>query len=451
MRSDVLPGQPPEGSRGIGSRVFSGRRQLVRYSGPRWIIRYLYYAFICSIPFEAVNIGVEDRLLALSRVIGYLFLLATPMQPYLCFRPPSGAFWCFLTYLYAVVVLGVMQKPEFTPAINAQLFTLCQMLILFWVSSNLLRYEKVVKGTLLALATSCLVLAALQVFGVTSEVSADRMSAFGENPNTMAAVLALGLLALVGLAYGRRKTDVKGRLLAWLCFGVLVTAIVKTGSRGGVLALMAGFAPFVLNGRSLKSTFKILVVVFLALGFLGVVSYRSEVMRARWESTFLKGDTAGREEIYSASVELFQERPLIGWGPVYHYFELGSRLNLPTKDPHNSYLWVLEETGLLGALPFFFGLGLCWYSAWKARKGIQGALPMALVLCLLVVNTKGTYLDSKLLWFVLAYAVASGSYVLPPGNGVGAHSVLFPLTSRCRRPPPSSWPVQTAVRREGQH
>ncbi len=448
MLSDVLPSQLPEGSGRIGRRVFSRRRQLIRHSGPRWIIRYLYYAFICSIPFEAVDIGVEDRMLALSRVIGYLFLLTTPVQPYLCFRPPSRAFWCFLTYLYVVVVLGFMQKPEFTPAINAQLFTLCQMLILFWVSSNLLRYEKVVKGALLALATSCIVLAVLQVCGVTSEVAADRMSAFGENPNTMAMVLSLGLLALVGLAYGRRKTDVRARLLAWFCFGVLVTAIVKTGSRGGIVGLMAGFAPFVLNGRSLKSTLKILVVVFLALGFLGVVSYRSEVMRARWENTFLKGDTAGREEIFSASMELFQERPLIGWGPVYHYFELGFRLNLPTRDPHNSYLWVLEETGLLGAIPFFFGLWLCWYSAWKARKSIQGALPMALVLCLLVVNTKGTYLNSKLFWFVLAYAVASGGHVAFRGGGAGAPGLLFYSTSRRLHPPHSPRHISTAVQRE---
>jgi O-antigen ligase len=414
MESNALQGQALEGPRGINSHLFLRRRQLVRSGGPKWIIRYLYYAFIFSIPFEAVNIGVEDGLFALSRVIGYVFLLATPLQPSVCFRPPGGAFVCFLTYLYVVAVLGIMQKPAFTPAINTQLFTLLQMLILFWISYNLLRYEKVVKGTLIMLATSCIALAVLQVLGITSEDAADRMSAFGENPNALASALSLGLLALVGLAYGRRKTDLKARFLAWLCFGVLVTVIVKTGSRGGIAALVAGFAPFVLNGRSIKSMFKSLVIVVLALGFVIIVSYRSEVMRARWESTFLQGDTAGREEIFSESLALFLERPVLGWGPVSHYFELGSRLNLPTRDPHNSYLWVLEETGLLGAIPFFCGLWLCWYAAWKARKGIQGALPMAMVLCLLVINTKGTYLDSKLFWFVLAYALASSRYVVPP-------------------------------------
>lgn len=412
MVSDALRGQALEGSRDGESRFFSRRRKVVSNDGPRPIIRYLYYIFIFSIPFEAVDIGVEDRLLALSRIAGSIFLLATPMQPYLCFRPPGRAFLCFLTYLYVVAVLGIVQKPEFTPAINTQLFTLLQMLILFWISYNLLRYEKVLKGTLMTLATSCIVLAMLQVLGVTSEVSADRMSAFGENPNTIAAVLSLGLLALVGLAYGRGKTDVGARFLAWLFFGVLVSVIVHTGSRGGIAGLMAGFVPFVLNGRSIKSTVKIFVVVCLALGFVGVVSYHSEAMRARWENTFLTGDTAGRQEIFSASVELFQERPLIGWGPVHHYFELGSRLNMTTRDPHNSYLWVLQETGLLGAIPFFFGLGFCCYSAWKARTSIQGALPMAMVLCILIMNTKGSYLTGKLFWVVLAYASASSSYVV---------------------------------------
>ena len=123
---------------------------------------------------------------------------------------------------------------------------------------------------------------------------------------------------------------------------------------------------------------------------------------------------AGREKIFPAAWGMFQEKPLFGWGPVRHYYELGSRLGQPTRDPHNLYLWLLVETGLLGAIPFFAGLWLCWHAAWKARHSIQGVVPVAMMLCLLVNNAKGTGLTDKLSWIILAYALASSSSVPPP-------------------------------------
>src|SRR5262249_50542735 len=67
--------------------------------------------------------------------------------------------------------------------------------------------------------------------------------------------------------------------------------------------------------------------------------------------------------------------------------------------------------GLLGAVPFFAGLWLCWHAAWKARHSIQGVVPVALLLCFLTITAKGTWLTDKLFWVVLAYALASSSPV----------------------------------------
>ena len=113
------------------------------------------------------------------------------------------------------------------------------------------------------------------------------------------------------------------------------------------------------------------------------------------------------------ALEMFKERPLIGWGPVHHLYELGSRFGVLKLDTHNLYLWLLTETGLLGAIPFFIGLGICWSAAWKARDGIQGILPTAMIVFLLTINMAGTWHNRKLFWIVLAYGLASYSFVAP--------------------------------------
>jgi len=179
------------------------------------------------------------------------------------------------------------------------------------------------------------------------------------------------------------------------------------------LALLAGFLAFLLRG-GLGSKLKVGLFVILAVTLLGVASYRIEAVRVRWESTFREGEVAGRDIIFSAAWKMFEEKPLIGWGPVYHLSELGSRLGVSTRDPHSLYLWLLTEGGLLGAFPFLAGLWFSWHAAWKARDSIQGALPMAMVLCILIANLKGTGFIDKLFWFVLAYAQASSSYVSLP-------------------------------------
>src|SRR5262249_31837882 len=137
-------------------------------NSPMWIIRCAYYAFIFSLPFETVDVGLDRSVVSLSKVIGYTFTMVTLLQPPLCFKFPPKAFWCFMIHLCVVALMGILQDPLFYSEIIIQIYTQTQLLILFWISYNLMRHEQIAKGTLWALAVSCLVLAILQVGGITS-------------------------------------------------------------------------------------------------------------------------------------------------------------------------------------------------------------------------------------------------------------------------------------------
>ncbi len=237
-------------------------------------------------------------------------------------RLPPNAFWWFAVYLVVYVALGSKiivsfgSEPDVIELVIQGIKGLVQLLVVFWISYNLMQYERITKGALLTLAVSCIIVAGLQSLGMTGDIAAqDRQAAFDSNENIIAEILSLGLLTIIGLAYGREKSDLQTRLLFWLCSGVLAISIVITGSRGVAVAITAGLLVLFLKGKSLKFKLKIGTVVILALVSLGWLSYEIQPIRERWERTYYEGDTAGRDAIYSAAWEMFLEKPLAGWGP----------------------------------------------------------------------------------------------------------------------------------------
>ncbi len=388
-------------------------RILVRDAHP--FLCFAFYVFIFFIPFETLNIGPGFGNFTLSKLFGFIFLGLACLQPRVCFQPPKPAFFYFAVYLLVYVILGMIQEERFERSIILYFVTFLQLLVLFWVSQNLMINEGITKRALLIFGISCFCLALLVLSGVLrTEIAQNRVTAAGLNANSYAALLSLGLLALIGLAGNQRITNYKIRGFAWFSFSVLAVAIVQSGSRSSMAALLVAFCVLMFKGRGLKVNPKVLLVLLLAIGFIVAVIYQSEAVRVRWERTIMEGGTSGRGKIHSRAMDMFVEKPLQGWGPTKHYFELGSRVGKPTRDPHSIYFWVLLEVGLLGAIPFFVGLALVFRGAWKARSGVYGQQPLAMLLFILLISFHHSYHQGKVFWLVLAYAVASESLVRSP-------------------------------------
>lgn len=383
---------------------------------PLPIVQFGFYAFLFSIPIETLDIGVAPGVGSLASLLGYLFIAVALLQPALTFGELPRPLLHFAAYLLVFVCVGILEIleiPGYSPVFVKRLLMIIQMLVLFWVSCNLFRDPQVVKGGLLAFSAGCVVLSLLQVGGIAAtEVAQGRVSAMGQDANGLGSLLSLGLLALLGLAYGRNSQDGKIRWLAWIGFSSLSAGIVLSGSRGAFLSLIAGVMCLAARTGSITVRLKVGFLAIVAVCLLVWAAFENDAVRTRWERTYYEGNVSNRDKIMPAAWSMFIESPIIGWGPGNNILELGRRLGEETSDTHNGYLWVLTETGLAGAVPYFLMFWMCLRAAWRARHGPEGSLPLALLVCVFLVNMSITWHYRKILWIVLAYSVASESFLL---------------------------------------
>lgn len=380
---------------------------------PSRLLQYAFYTFIFSIPLEMLsqNYGVGGSQFTITRMIGVGLILAALNEFQVCFSRVPVAFWWFVVYQLAYLLLGILQEVNDAWSFVPRVLTRIQLLLLFLIAYNLILDKRIGQRTLLVLIISCSALGILMLSGIATDVDEDgRISVVGANPNESGIVLSLGVIALIGYAFNQRGRGFVTRAFIWASFGLLSAAIVSTGSRGALVALVSGILAWGLlfESRRQYSRYTVLMVAVVCIGILFSIVYLSDTAMTRWDKTLQRGDTAGREKIFSASWQMFLERPLIGWGPVNYGFELGSRVGRLYRGAHNLYLYVLIETGLAGAIPFFGALWLCLKKAWHNRQGQYGVLPLALLVVVLIANLSGDWLDRKLFWVVLAYALAGG-------------------------------------------
>ena len=283
------------------------------------------------------------------------------------------------------------------------------------MSYNILRQGDFSRHILMAFIISSVVASLGLVFELpgfvskTEEIVGERVTVSGFNANEFATVMSLSAISLIGILLDKRPKSLIYKLVLMSLSLPLMTALIYTGSRTACLVLLLGAILLTLPYRSSKRKMAAVVWVSLAIISAIYITVTDPTMSERWGRTLEKGDTAGRDKIFLASFEMFMERPLMGWGPIQIWYELGARVGKKTRDAHNLFLHLLLEVGIIGTIPFCVGLYQCFRAAWKARTGSLGLLPFALVVAVLVTNMALTYLTRKPIWVMLAIAPAAAA------------------------------------------
>ena len=396
------------------------------------IVKGMFYLYVFWLPFESPIRTIDFDM---TTLLGFAFIAASFLTPRVCYGRIPGAMWWFGAYLYVCGLVFVLGTGDYAQEVREYVLRVGQILVIFWAGANLMRDERTAKMALYVLIVACVGLAAMQLTGLGSEATnlgggVRRATVLGQHPNRTARLLAAGVLALIGLAYGRPQSAFRARMLIWPVAGMLVFAMVRTGSRGALLSLCLGLWIFSLTGPRLSTKIKSAALSVIAILAIGWLAMESPLMRKRFEMAE-SGDLAKREEIFPTAVQLFREKPMLGWGVIANQYEMGLRLPehaTSRRDTHNILLEVFTTTGVVGATFFLVGFALCGLAAWRARKGPAGILPLAMFASLFVGNMSGNYLSFKVYWVMMSFAVGSAALAATRRSFAGAPA-MAPMAS----------------------
>jgi O-antigen ligase len=194
-----------------------------------------------------------------------------------------------------------------------------------------------------------------------------RVMPFFYDPNHYASVLVVAIaFILSGIFDSTAVKSVSGQIIYSASLVLSIVAVLMTGSRSGIGALVVviGFTTLI---KTMVSDFKYsiqkavavgfptLVIALIGLAVTGLMDSLVANVRVRTISAALEL----RISLWHAAIATWEHYPITGVGPhnFIRYLETLPDELVPRRIlfPHNTYLTLLSETGLLGAI---VGIGI---------------------------------------------------------------------------------------------
>lgn len=200
-----------------------------------------------------------------------------------------------------------------------------------------------------------------------------------------------------------------------ICFGALVAtsySVLLTGSRGGLLGLLAVIGLIIITGIA-KQEIKFQYVVIVALIIFIIIYKNPSLLNMRafdfdsYVDTYSNG--GNRITIWKTLLKSFDAKWLVGHGvgsSIAYFYAIYQH----AVSVHNTFLLVLYETGIVGFIFFIYPfLSMILYH-WKRGNSIFMALIIAAMICSFFLDALNLrYIWNGLLLAIMKYNAESVS------------------------------------------
>lgn len=214
-----------------------------------------------------------------------------------------------------------------------------------WTSDDIIRSDLTL---IVVLVASVQLVGLVAVLGRVRWAVGDygRFEGLFSNANYAGVAAVVALMLALYVAQGATRTRV---WIVGTASLILLIALLASGSRGALLALLAGIATFVVMRTGRNFRIAVLAIAgILAIGLL-LAPLLPPTIIGPFSRTLQATDiTSGRAQIYAEILGRWAQSPWLGTG--YRTTELLTGAKRLTG--HDVYLSVLAETGLLGAVAF---------------------------------------------------------------------------------------------------
>jgi len=264
---------------------------------------------------------------------------------------------------------------------------------------------------------------------LSSPAGATRIGATGMDVNEMATIIAFAIPISWYLFLRQQKG-----VFAWvnmLYIPLSLFGVILTASRGGLLVACAALLIIPMTLLNLQQKSRYVISMILVLIIVSGVIYlpdlypklEANVERLQGTSAEVReGTLTGRTVIWKAGLDVYKNHPIIGVGATgFRYAIMGTTVDVTTgarsdffynpRAPHNSFLSVLVDTGLIGFIIFIavFGVAIIpvLYSGPIDMK-FYSVLYITLILGLIPI----TWEADKVTWYILALFPLHSAFVV---------------------------------------
>ncbi|GBD39778.1 hypothetical protein HRbin37_02064 [bacterium HR37] len=241
---------------------------------------------------------------------------------------------------------------------------LLQMLAIYVLFLNYCQDKRQLDILTLSFIGGALVSSAVAFFGGMTYRTTQRITLSEFDPNNFALILCLAFILISYYFYRTRVAVFK--LIFFLGAMIIGYTIIQAQSRGMWVAISLSLILSLIlvfkNSQVIKRAFIatiILAGVIISGYYLGVIN---ETVVSRFQTLFsddVSTMTARRSDIWKVGLEMIKSNFLLGVGlknfeVVYNYYALSTNILTAgfSRDPHNTFLGVIAETGIVGFFIF---------------------------------------------------------------------------------------------------
>ncbi|MDI5934165.1 O-antigen ligase family protein [Halomonas kalidii] len=349
-----------------------------------------------------------------SALLGLILALAFTLSRALSYRLHRGPqAWLFLL-IGATLIAELLRLLSVDGSQFRYYMQWLQVFILFIILLDLAQDPRALPILWGSVVVAAVFLALLALLGGT-EMARGRSGYDEINLNHQAYLFTLGLMTLIWLLMEKLRALPLWHLLAGIAgVALLLLAILKTGSRGAFLSMVAGLVLLLWLGARKRnaSAYAYLLPPLILLVVWQV--FTNDLVVERLFNTVAGQEDNSRLVIWSRAGHMLAQQPWIGHGPDFMrllggYYQPGVVINT-----HNGYLQVLLAFGI-PAFIFWLGLvGSALWRCWRVRSTPAGALFISVMAVTLMFGMTSDLAFDRFFWVTLALAANVGAYQWSP-------------------------------------
>lgn len=312
--------------------------------------------YVVCVPFGTINMGSFGSLLKMLALPPLLFCIPkcrSVMRNHLVGINFIFCMWILLSSVWSINTASTISRSITQFELLAVVASSC------FYGNELTGHDKIIiKKSLLW--SSRLTVILLFTTGALYEGRLTFSGILNEDPNYLCMYFSFGFVC-AGEYLLKKNMAKKRRFISVIEMGIYTYAVLLTGSRGGLLALLACFISVVIfqidsqTNRLTELIKRSLFVLLCAVLFFLLLSTLSEQILSRYSiANVLANGGTGRTRIWKNGLDMFENswiiRQLIGYGSATVMRAFTIKGYTQPSVMHNIYLEVLVELGMAGAI-----------------------------------------------------------------------------------------------------